>query len=79
MSLTKKHARQLDRMRERLVRDREALDAMSDHYRGKFDNASERWQSSDAGQACDGLADALYEAAAALETAEGDLQEIVNA
>lgn len=71
--MKKAHQKKLETMREKLADMREQLDAMTDIYRDKYDNATERWQASEAGAECDTDRENLELAAAEIESAESTL------
>ena len=72
------HLKKLEKFRESLSAMRDELDDMAGEYRDKFDNASERWQSSDAGSECDTWCDTLEVIAADVEKAESSLAELCS-
>lgn len=74
--MKKSHQNKLEKMREKLAEMREVLDAMSAEYGDKYDNASEKWQASDAGQECDTSREQLELAAAEVESAESTLADL---
>lgn len=73
--MRKSDQKKLEKMRSQLASMRDRLDDMAGFYRDKFDNASERWKVSEAGNECDTARENLEIAAAEVESAESILAE----
>ena len=76
--MKRSHQKKIEKMRIRLAEMRDSLDAMAGEYGDKFDNASEEWQASDAGNECDTSREQLETAAAEFESAESTLADICS-
>lgn len=71
------HLKKLARYREVLSDMGAVLDDMAGEYRDKYDNASERWQASDAGGDCDTVRENLEQAASEVESAESTIANLI--
>lgn len=76
--MNKTNLKKLSKFREQLADMREVLDDLASCARDRLDNATERWADSDEGQRCEVELGLLEGAAASIEAAESDLQELLS-